>query len=36
MRRELEFQVNDYIFVKVSPMKGVIRFYMKDKLVLDM
>ena len=25
-RRELEFQVNDWVFLKVLPMKGVIRF----------
>ena len=25
-RRELEFQVDDWIFLKVSPMKGVMRF----------
>ena len=31
-RRELEFQVDDWVFVKVSPMKGVMRFGMKGKL----
>ena len=25
-RRELEFQVDDWVFMKVSPMKGVTRF----------
>ena len=30
-RRELEFQVDDWIFLKVSPMKGVIRFGKKGK-----
>ena len=31
-RRELEFQVNDWVFLKVSPMKGVMRFGKKGKL----
>ena len=31
-RRELEFQVDDWVFVKVSPMKGVMRFGKKGKL----
>ena len=31
-RRELEFQVNDWVFLKVSPMKGVMRFGKKRKL----
>ncbi|XP_070010131.1 uncharacterized protein [Nicotiana sylvestris] len=31
-RRELEFQVDDWVFLKVSPMKGVIRFGKKGKL----
>ena len=30
-RRELEFQVNDWIFLKVSPMTGVMRFGKKGK-----
>jgi len=30
-RRELEFQVDDWIFLKVSPMKGVMRFGKKGK-----
>ncbi|TMW91927.1 hypothetical protein EJD97_013728, partial [Solanum chilense] len=28
-RRELEFKVHDWVFLKVSPMKGVMRFGMK-------
>ncbi|TMW85842.1 hypothetical protein EJD97_022394 [Solanum chilense] len=31
-RRELEFQVDDWDFLKVSPMKGVMRFGKKGKL----
>ena len=31
-RRDLEFQVDDWVFLKVSPMKGVIRFGKKGKL----
>ena len=31
-RRELEFQVDDWVFLKVSPMKGVMRFDKKEKL----
>ncbi|WMV51471.1 hypothetical protein MTR67_044856 [Solanum verrucosum] len=31
-RRELEYQVDDWVFLKVSPMKGVIRFGKKGKL----
>ena len=31
-RRELEFEVDDWVFLKVSPMKGAIRFVMKGKL----
>ncbi|XP_075111445.1 uncharacterized protein LOC142181797 [Nicotiana tabacum] len=31
-RRDLEFQVNDWVFLKVSPMKGVMRFGKKGKL----
>ena len=30
-RRELEFQVDDWIFLKVSPMTGVMRFGKKGK-----
>ncbi|KAH0758120.1 hypothetical protein KY290_021613 [Solanum tuberosum] len=31
-RRELEFQVDEWVFLKVSPMKGVMRFGKKEKL----
>ena len=31
-RRKLEFQVNDWAFLKVSPMKGVMRFGKKGNL----
>ncbi|XP_073152622.1 uncharacterized protein [Henckelia pumila] len=31
-RRELEFQVGDHVFLKVSPWKGVLRFGKKEKL----
>ncbi|XP_055826426.1 uncharacterized protein LOC129894822 [Solanum dulcamara] len=31
-RRPLEFQVDDWVFLKVSPMKGVMRFDKKGKL----
>ncbi|WMV58781.1 hypothetical protein MTR67_052166, partial [Solanum verrucosum] len=31
-RRELKFQVDDWFFLKVSPMKGVMRFGKKGKL----
>ncbi|XP_070041151.1 uncharacterized protein [Nicotiana tomentosiformis] len=31
-RRDLEFQVDDWVFLKVSPIKGVIRFGGKGKL----
>ena len=31
-RRPLEFQVGDWVFLKVSPMKGVMRFGKKGKL----
>ena len=31
-RRELEFQVDDWVFLNVSPMKGVMRFGKKGKL----
>ena len=30
--RDEEFQVGDYVFLKVSPMKGVMRFGKKGKL----
>ena len=31
-RRELEFEVDDWVYLKVSPMKGVMRFGKKGKL----
>ena len=31
-RRELVFQVGDYVYLKVSPMKGIKRFSVKGKL----
>ncbi|WMV41663.1 hypothetical protein MTR67_035048 [Solanum verrucosum] len=31
-RRELEFEVDDWVYLKVSPMKGVVRFGKKGKL----
>ncbi|XP_070049304.1 uncharacterized protein [Nicotiana tomentosiformis] len=31
-RRDLEFKEDDWVFLKVSPMKGIIRFGKKDKL----
>ena len=33
-RRPLEFQKGDYVFLKVSPKKGVFRFGKKGKLAL--
>ena len=31
-RRDIELQIGDYVFLKVSSMKGVIRFGKKEKL----
>jgi hypothetical protein len=31
-RRPIEYQVGDYVYLKVSPMKGVQRFGVKRKL----
>ncbi|WVZ63978.1 hypothetical protein U9M48_013565 [Paspalum notatum var. saurae] len=34
-RRELNFKVDDFVYLKVSPMRGVRRFNMKGKLAPD-
>ena len=31
-RRDLTFKVNDYVYLKVSPMRGIRRFIIKGKL----
>ena len=31
-RRELEFNVGDFVYIKVSPLRGTIRFHVKGKL----
>jgi hypothetical protein len=33
IRRELSFEVGDYVYVKVSPIRGVRRFGVKGKLI---
>ncbi|GJU38914.1 putative ribonuclease H-like domain-containing protein [Tanacetum coccineum] len=35
-RKPLEFSVGDYVLLKVSPWKGVVRFRKKGKLTLDL
>jgi hypothetical protein len=32
MRRELRFQVGDFVYIKVSPMRGLCRFKVRGKL----
>ena len=31
-RREMRFEANDHIFLRVTPTQGIIRFGIKDKL----
>ena len=31
-QRDLEFQVGDYVYLKVSPLRGTVRFHVKGKL----
>ena len=35
-RRELEFNVGDFVYLKVSPLRGTVRFHVKGKLPLDL
>ena len=35
-RRELSFEVGDFVYLKVSPIRGVRRFRVKGKLAPDM
>ena len=32
IKRDLEFRLREWVYLKISPMKGVIRFYKKGKL----
>jgi hypothetical protein len=34
-RRDLTFAVDDHVYLKVSPMRGIRRFNVKGKLALD-
>lgn len=31
-KRDLEFEIGDWLYLKISPMKGVMRFVKKGKL----
>ena len=31
-RRDFEFEIGDWVYLKISPMKGVMRFCKKEKL----
>jgi hypothetical protein len=31
-RRDLSFKVDDYVYLKVSPLRGTVRFHVKGKL----
>jgi hypothetical protein len=35
-RRDLLFKIGDFVYLKVSPMRGTRRFKAKGKLALDM
>ena len=36
MRRDLEFEEGDKVYLQISPTKGVVRFIKKGKLILVM